>query len=233
MARLRFHLRNWNQPSESTVDGSKLRCTVIRGLGSQFECRAGRNSSAEEIFFSSDSHLNGGIVGSQSTPPRRVEAYRYQLPVIILVPLLALVIQAYLPLYVASVEIVNLPLLVVVYFALTRHSPLLGLLTGALIGVAQDSLSRDPIGLFATANSVTGYVTSLLSSWVDAERLGIRVLTVFIAYSLYLVCFHILNSVWLGNALEPAIGKSLVTVLVNATLGVLLYSLLDRFRIPA
>ena len=168
-----------------------------------------------------------------STVPRVAEAYRLRLPVIILVPLIALVIQAYLPLYVGSFEILNLPLLVVVYFALTRHSPVVGLLTGTLIGVAQDSLSRDPIGLFAVINSVIGYVTSLLSSRVDSDRLGVRVLTVFIAYSLYLVCLYILETVWLGNAVEPDIGKSLVAVLVNAASGVLLYALLDRFRIPA
>jgi rod shape-determining protein MreD len=172
-------------------------------------------------------------VALESISPRRAEDYHFRLPALILVPLFALVLQAYLPLYINFATILNLPLLVVIYFALSRCSPTAGLLAGALIGVAQDSLSRGPIGLFEISDTVIGFVTPFVSARVDTESPGIRLLTIFILYYLHSACFYLLASVLPGEGAELIMGKNLVGAVVNALSGVVLFELLDRFRKPS
>src|SRR3972149_813800 len=105
-----------------------------------------------------------------SAPSRKADVYRFKLPTIILISLLALVLQTYLPLYLGFITILDLPLLVVIYFALTRRSPVPALLGGALIGMAQDSLARGPIGLFGGVKAVIGYITSSAGMRLATER---------------------------------------------------------------
>ena len=168
----------------------------------------------------------------ESISPRHAEVYHFRLPALILVPLFALVLQAYLPLYFNFATLLNLPLLVVIYFALSLRSPVAGLLAGALMGVAQDSLSRDPIGLFGISDTVIGFVTPFVSGRVDTESHGIRLLTIFILYYLHSVCFYLLASVLPGEAPELMVGRNLLAAVVNALSGVVLFELLDRFRKP-
>jgi len=69
------------------------------------------------------------------TSNEQVEVYRFSLPVAILVPLLAVFLQAFVPLRFHFFSIFDLPLLVVIFFAVARRSPVAGLLTGAAIGL--------------------------------------------------------------------------------------------------
>ena len=57
----------------------------------------------------------------------KTEIYRFSLLVLILSPLIALVIQTYLPLYISAVRLLDLPLLVVIYFGLARRNPVEGI----------------------------------------------------------------------------------------------------------
>jgi rod shape-determining protein MreD len=172
------------------------------------------------------------VMALQPAPERQAEAYRFRIPELILAPLLALVLQAYLPLYFPLATLLNLPLLVVIYFALARRSPVVGIIAGALIGIAQDSLSRDPIGLFAITNTCIGYVTSSVSSRMDSDNPGVRLISIFLLSYLYAICVY-LFSFALGDAIELVPGRTLAGALVNAVAGVLLFQLLDRFRKPA
>ena len=78
----------------------------------------------------------------------RVDAYRFPPWAVILIALLALWLQGYLPLWFPTASVLYLPLLVTLYFALSRRSQISGMLVGAAIGLAQDSLGHGPIGLF-------------------------------------------------------------------------------------
>ncbi|OFW10636.1 MAG: rod shape-determining protein MreD [Acidobacteria bacterium RIFCSPLOWO2_12_FULL_59_11] len=169
------------------------------------------------------------------SPPARikVEVYRFKFPVLILVPLFALALQAYLPLYLDAARFLDLPLLVVIYFGLVRRSPVSALIGGAFVGMAQDSLSRGPIGLFGAAKTVIGYVTSTMSTHLDTERPVIRFVIIFVLYWLQAILVYILGSVLLGQPVEIAAGGRLLAALVNGLVGVLLFQLLDRFREPA
>jgi len=91
------------------------------------------------------------------TSGEQLEVYRFSLPVTFGIPLLALVIQAYVPKYFPGFAVyVDLPLLVTIFFAMARRSPIAGLFTGALIGLAQDMLGHNLIGIYGIAKTVAG-----------------------------------------------------------------------------
>src|ERR1044071_680727 len=82
------------------------------------------------------------------------------------VVLTALLLQAYLPLllpfFSAYANMADLPLLITIYLALLRRSPIGGLLIGMAVGLAQDSLSDGPIGLYGILKTIVGYTCSSL-----------------------------------------------------------------------
>src|ERR1035438_1847315 len=94
------------------------------------------------------------------TSGEQVEVYRFSIPATILIPLGALVLQAFLPIWLPFVRIFDLPLLVTIGFATARRSPLAGLLTGGIIGILQDAITHQPIGLYGISKTVVGFGAS-------------------------------------------------------------------------
>jgi len=75
------------------------------------------------------------------------------------------------PLFFQFLGFLELPLLVVVYFALMRRNQVSGLLIGAIVGLAQDSLSKNPLGMFGIVNTLVGYFASSIGSgWTWITR---------------------------------------------------------------
>ena len=165
-----------------------------------------------------------------STPANKVEIYHFNPLVLILTPFLALVIQTYLPLYVSPAALLDLPLLVVIYFGLARRNPIEGIFTGALIGMAQDGLSRGPIGLLGSAKTVIGYVTSFVSVRFAVENPGVRAITVFALYCLHSLLLYFFGTLMLGQPGAMEWPSRIAAMLVNTVVGVLLFQVLDRFR---
>jgi len=76
---------------------------------------------------------------------RDLEIRRYPLLVYALVPLTALVLQAWLPRVVRGYVWFDLPLVVTIYFALGRRSPIQGTIMGAGMGLFEDALWAMPL----------------------------------------------------------------------------------------
>ena len=57
------------------------------------------------------------------------------------VAIVTLILQASFPVYLPKLDILDLPLLITIYFGLSRRNPSTGLLLGRAIGLAQDALS--------------------------------------------------------------------------------------------
>ena len=74
------------------------------------------------------------------TSGEQVEVYRFSWPAALAILLGALVLQAFLPIWLPFVRIFDLPLLITIGFATARRNPLAGLLTGGFIGILQDAL---------------------------------------------------------------------------------------------
>ena len=167
------------------------------------------------------------------TPTNNTEIYHFNPVVLILVPLFALVIQTYLALYINAMKLLDLPLLVVIYFGLARRNPVEGILGGAVVGMAQDALSRGPIGLLGSAKTVIGYVTSLMSVRFAVEHRGVRAITICGLYYLHFFLLYFFGTLMLGQPMALDWSNRIIAALVNTAAGVLLFELLDRFRRPA
>jgi rod shape-determining protein MreD len=88
------------------------------------------------------------------TSGEQVEVYRFSIPATILIPLTAVFLQAWVPLRLPFFSIFDLPLLVTIGFATARRNPLVGLFTGGVIGIVQDALTHQPIGLYGISKTV-------------------------------------------------------------------------------
>ena len=162
-----------------------------------------------------------------------IKIYRFHPAVLILVPFIALVVQTYLPSFPDLVNHLDLPLLVIIYFGLMLRSPVGSILGGAILGMAQDSLSRGPIGLLGISKTVIGYVTTFVGIRFAVEHRGVRFLTVFILYWLHLLVLYLTGSLLLGQPMGLEGVNRLTAALVNSFVGVVIFELLDRFRKPA
>ncbi|MBZ5597024.1 MAG: rod shape-determining protein MreD [Acidobacteriia bacterium] len=164
------------------------------------------------------------------TSQEQVEVYRFSIPAAILIPLIAVFLQAFVPLKLGFFSIFDLPLLVVIFFAVARRSPVTGLLTGAAIGLLQDSLTHQPIGVYGIAKTVVGYGASSLGVKLDVENAGSRFLVTLFFYIAHEIVYFAVARGLVGLTLQWSWLHELGSALANALLAVALFALLDRFK---
>jgi rod shape-determining protein MreD len=165
------------------------------------------------------------------TSGEQVEVYRFGIPVTIGVPLLALFIQAFVPLRFPRFAVyVDLPLLVTIFFAISRRSPIAGLFTGAVIGLAQDMLGHNPIGIYGIAKTIVGYGASSLGVKLDVENAGARLLVTIGFYLVHSAVYVTVARALVNMTQSWSWWHGMLAGLVNGILGVFLYFLLDRFK---
>src|SRR5437879_9657780 len=161
-----------------------------------------------------------------------IEVHKFRAGAIIVATLLALVIQASFPIRFAKTAVLDLPLLVTIYFGLSRRNPSTGLLLGMVIGLLQDSLSGPtvPLGLYGIAQTIIGYLASSIGARLDTEHPAARfALTAafFVAHQGVIV----LTKRVLLSQPEPWLSMHLVgAALANALVAVFLFLLLARLR---
>jgi len=162
---------------------------------------------------------------------REVEQQSFSLPVALLVPVAAILLQVLLPRIYAGFAILDLPLIVTLFFAVSRRSPIAGTVTGGTIGLLQDILTSQPIGVNGMAKSVIGYAAASLGSRIDVENNATRALLTF-GFSLlqsallFLIERHLLglrafHLLWLHELLRAA---------VNTVVAIPVFLLLDRTK---
>jgi len=164
------------------------------------------------------------------TSQEQVEVYRFSVPAAILIPLAALFLQAFVPLRFRFFSIFDLPLLVVIFFAVARRSQVAGLLTGSVIGLLQDSLTHQPIGLYGIAKTVVGYGASSLGVKLDVENAGSRFLVTLVFYVVHEIIYFTVARGLVGLTLLWSWPHELGSALANAFLAVALFAVLDKFK---
>ena len=164
------------------------------------------------------------------TSREQVEVYRFNPAAAILVPLVALFLQAFIPLRLHFFSIFDLPLLVVIFFAVARRSQVSGMLTGATIGLIQDSLTHQPIGIYGLANTAVGYFASSLGVKIDVENAGSRFLVTLFFYVVHEVVYFAVARGLVGLTLQWSWPHELGSALANAIVAVPLFALLDKFK---
>lgn len=114
------------------------------------------------------------------TSRRELEQHSFHPAAALLVPLGAIILQALLPRPFPRFAIFDLPLIVTIFFAVSRRSPIAGAFTGATIGMLQDALTNQPIGVNGIAKTIIGYAAASIGIQIDVENLSTRVLINFV-----------------------------------------------------
>jgi rod shape-determining protein MreD len=164
------------------------------------------------------------------TSGEQVEVYRFSWPATLGIPIAAVVLQAFLPIWLPFVRIFDLPLLVVIGFATARRNPLAGLVTGGLVGILQDALTGNPIGLYGISLTVVGFGASSLGIKLDVENSGARFLLTIFFYVVHEVVYFMIARGMVGLHMAWSWPQELLSGVANASLGVLVFMLLDRVK---
>ena len=164
------------------------------------------------------------------TSREEIEVHRFSLVVTVAVPLLAIFMQSFVPLRVRFFEVFDLPLLVTVFFALARRSPVTGLLTGAIIGLVQDGLTHQPIGLYGIAKTLIGFSASSIGVRIDVENPGSRLLMVAVFYIVHQAVYFVVATVIIDLNLQWRWLHTIGAALANGLLAVVLFAILDRLK---
>jgi rod shape-determining protein MreD len=159
------------------------------------------------------------------------QASRFRVWVMLAIPLAAILFQVYVPLFFQFLSFLELPLLVVVYFALMRRSQISGLLVGALVGLAQDSLSRNPLGMFGIVKTLVGYFAASVGVRLDVDHPAMRFVLVFFFFVFHQFLYWVMARALLGQQLAFEIQRMLILGVLNAVVGVSLFHFLDRLRL--
>jgi len=162
---------------------------------------------------------------------RDMEIRRYPLLVYTLVPLAALVLQAWLPRVIGPYEWFDLPLVVTVYFALGRRSPIQGTLMGAAMGLFEDALSHHALGVNGVAKSVVGFLAASVGVRIDVENHTIRLVLNFLLSLLSSAIIVFIYRVLLGLDLQWQWFTELFRAIGNSLIAVVLFPVLDRLQI--
>ena len=148
----------------------------------------------------------------------------------ILVPFLAILFQVYATRLFEFLKFLELPLLVTIYFALTRRQPIAGVLFGAAVGMAQDSLSQQLIGMYGIVKTLVGYFAASVGVRLDVDHGFIRLLLAFFLFEFHQIMFWVMERALLGHQPAFELQRWAVLGLLNAAVGLAVFHFLDRLR---
>lgn len=166
-----------------------------------------------------------------SAARRELDVQRYPWIVVLLAPLLAIFLQAYVPRYISKFDIINLPLLVTIYFSVGWRNPISGTLGGAVIGLIQDALTNRPLGINGISNCVVGFFAASLGVKIDVENPGTRLLMNFTFTLLNTIIYLFIVHRLLAFDLRTNWLHEVIKAVINAIVGVFVFDLLDRVKL--
>ena len=162
---------------------------------------------------------------------RDFEIHRFPVLIYALVPLASLVLQAWLPRVLGPYAWFDLPLVVTVYFALGRRSPIQGTLMGSALGLFEDALTHQAIGINGIAKTVVGFLAASVGVRIDVESQTIRLALIFLLSLLSSAIYIFVYRVLLGLSLESSWLIELLKAFGNSAIALVLFPLLDRFQV--
>jgi rod shape-determining protein MreD len=166
------------------------------------------------------------LLGSQ----RESRVSRFRPWVLFVIPLIAILFQVYVPLFFEFMSYLELPLLVTVYFSLMKRSQVTGTFVGAAIGLAQDSLSKNPLGMYGIVKTLVGYFAASVGLRFDVDHAFIRLLLGFFFFFFHQFFSWVLARALLGQQLDFDLKRTLVLGVLNAIVALFLFHFLDRLR---
>lgn len=165
------------------------------------------------------------------TSRRELDQYVFHPAVWLLVPICAVLLQAMLPRWLPRLMILDLPLIVVVFFAVARRSPVAGAVTGMLIGLFQDGFTSQAFGINGIAKAIVGYAAASIGFTVDVENPVSRMVVNFVGSIAQSALLFLIYRFLLGDStmhLRPL--YELLRAVCNTIVAIPLFFMLDRFR---
>ena len=131
---------------------------------------------------------------------------RFRPLILVAVALTAILFQVYVPRFLPFLSYLELPLLITVHFALSRREPVSAVFFGAAIGLMQDSLSHQPIGMFGIVKTLVGYFAASVGLRFDVENPVITFILGFFFYVFHQFFYWVLARALLGQVVnfDPA-----------------------------
>jgi rod shape-determining protein MreD len=162
---------------------------------------------------------------------RDFEIHRFPLLVYGLVPLAALVLQAWLPRVLGRFAWFDLPLVITVYFALGRRNPIQGTVIGAIMGLFEDALSHYAIGINGIAKTTVGFLAASVGIRIDVDNHAVRVLLIFVLSLLSSSVYLFVSRFMLGLTIEWSWLAELFRAVGNSVIALVSFPVLDRLQI--
>lgn len=165
------------------------------------------------------------------TSRQELEQHTFSPAVTLLVPMLAILLQSFLPKPLPRFAILDLPLIVVLFFAVSRRNPISGTLTGATVGLLQDALTNQPIGVNGMAKAAIGYVAASIGLQVDVESPLTRIVITFGFSLVNSVLLFLIDHRLLGLPdFHLLWGHELLRACANTVVAIPIFFLLDRTK---
>ncbi|HZR27811.1 MAG TPA: rod shape-determining protein MreD [Terriglobales bacterium] len=175
--------------------------------------------------------MNAGVI---YTSREEIEVYRFNLVATLFVPAVAVLLQSYLPVAFHGrlhfFDVFDLPLLVTIFFGVARRNPIAGSITGCLIGLAQDALTHNYLGLFGIAKTFVGYGASSLATKIDVENPGSRFLITVGFYMIHRIAYLLVQRGMVLQDLPANWLHSIGAALANGLLAIVVFAVLDKFK---
>lgn len=162
--------------------------------------------------------------------PRRNRIVRLKPAVMVLVPLIAILFQVYVPRFFQYLGYLELPLLVTVYYALMRRQPIPGLLFGAIVGLGQDSLNQHPIGMYGIVKTLVGYFAASVSMRFDVDNPIFQFLLGLFFFFFHQFFYWVESRALLGQQIDFNVQQTFLFGLLNAAVALPLFMVLDRMK---
>jgi rod shape-determining protein MreD len=156
---------------------------------------------------------------------------RFRPLMLIVMPLIAILFQAYVPRFFPFLSYLELPLLITMHYALSRREPVSSLFYGAAIGLVQDSLSNQKIGMYGIVKTLVGYFAASVGLRFDVENPIITFILGFFFYAFHQVFYWVLTRALLGQLVNFDLQQTLIFGLLNALVALPLFAVLDKLRV--
>jgi rod shape-determining protein MreD len=137
----------------------------------------------------------------------------------------------YVPRFVSFLSYLELPLLITVHFALSSRGPIASVFYGMSIGLVQDSLSHQPIGMFGIVKTLVGYFAASVSMRFDVANPFVTFILSFFFYFFHQFFYWVLDRALLGEALSFDVQQTLIFGLLNAAVALPLFRILDKLKV--
>ncbi len=142
--------------------------------------------------------------------------------------ILTVILQSFMAHQLPWLAVLDFPLILILYIALTRDRLLLVILLGIAVGIWQDSLSLCPLGMNGLVKLSIGTVAFFASAYIAVDRINTRWGVLFSCASLSALLFWSLRILFLNRS-EFFPGQTiLLGGLMNATVGLLFFYLFDK-----